>query len=245
MKTCFTCFKKSSTGSRNSFSLIELLVVIAIIAILAAMLLPALNKARVSAKTTNCVGNMKQLTLAVAMYTDTYKRLPPANYSSGVDDPRACQSGINAVGIGLLAKTGMIPGSDPNKYIQLNADGENRPAVFKCPFTDKMGAGAGFVNFADYIYGRDESTNAGGGGYLKGFGKSFTLVPGTRVIMWCYCADHFLRPEKVPPTNWTHSGDSSVFGRLDGSVQTLKYTYAKSVRGTVGATNHEAFLNSL
>ena len=143
MKTRFTNFKKSSTGSRNSFSLIELLVVIAIIAILAAMLLPALNKARVSAKTTNCVGNMKQLTLAVAMYTDTYKRLPPANYSSGVDDPRACQSGINAVGIGLLAKTGMIPGSDPNKYIQLNADGENRPAVFKCPFTDKMGAGAG------------------------------------------------------------------------------------------------------
>lgn len=50
---------------------------------------------------------------------------------------------------------------------------------------------------------------------------------------------------KSPPTNWTHSGDSSVFGRLDGSVQTLKYTYAKSVRGTVGATNHEAFLNSL
>ena len=80
MKTRFTNFKKSSTGSRNSFSLIELLVVIAIIAILAAMLLPALNKARVSAKTTNCVGNMKQLTLAVAMYTDTYKRLPPANY---------------------------------------------------------------------------------------------------------------------------------------------------------------------
>ena len=65
MKTRFTNFKKSSTGSRNSFSLIELLVVIAIIAILAAMLLPALNKARVSAKTTNCVGNMKQLTLAV------------------------------------------------------------------------------------------------------------------------------------------------------------------------------------
>ena len=71
MKTCFTCFKKSSTGSRNSFSLIELLVVIAIIAILAGMLLPALNRARVSARTTNCVGNMKQLTLAVAMYTDT------------------------------------------------------------------------------------------------------------------------------------------------------------------------------
>ena len=244
MKTRFADFKKSLHGQCR-FTLIELLVVIAIIAILAGMLLPALNKARVSARTTNCISNMKQLTLALTLYTDAYQRLPPANYSSGVDDPRACQAASNAVGIGLLAKTGMVPGSDPNKYIQLNADGENRPAVFKCPFTDKMGAGAGFANFADYIYGRDESSNIGGGGYLKGFGKSFTQVPGSRVIMWCYSADHFLRPEKVPPANWTHSGDSSVFGRLDGSAQTLNFRYARNVRATVGASNHEAFLDNL
>ncbi|MFA6930178.1 MAG: type II secretion system protein, partial [Lentisphaeria bacterium] len=59
------------------FTLVELLVVIGIIAILAALLMPALQKAREKAYQTQCINQLKQISLGISMYrNDNRDRFP-------------------------------------------------------------------------------------------------------------------------------------------------------------------------
>ena len=67
----------------KKFTLVELLVVIAIIGILMTMLLPSLSKAREVAKRAVCIGNEKQLSIAVELYSSSNNMFYPAAATNG------------------------------------------------------------------------------------------------------------------------------------------------------------------
>jgi prepilin-type processing-associated H-X9-DG protein/prepilin-type N-terminal cleavage/methylation domain-containing protein len=72
----------------GAFTLIELLVVVGVLALLASLLLPALSKARASARRAKCISNLHQLGLAVQMYWDDHNgdcfRYGPVHTNGGL-----------------------------------------------------------------------------------------------------------------------------------------------------------------
>ncbi|MCI0536697.1 MAG: type II secretion system GspH family protein [Verrucomicrobiales bacterium] len=116
----FTGQRQRCWSRASGFTLVELLVVIAIIGLLAGLLIPAVNRVKHRAKNIACVSQLRQLGMAVRMYTDDHRnRLPSAELlPSSPVNPQSPLPRICDVLAAYVGKAGPVTNSVP---------------VFKCP----------------------------------------------------------------------------------------------------------------
>lgn len=134
--------RRTASYSRG-FTLVELMIVIAITATLIALLLPAIDKARQTAKLTQCMSNQRGLHRAYVTYTLDNRDLPPIVYNGQNAFPAPIASISPKAWYDQLAQYVLEPGSYlVNMGNEITGNNANlsraviRQKVFRCPSTD-------------------------------------------------------------------------------------------------------------
>ena len=166
---------------RRGFTLIELLVVIAIIAVLMGVLLPSLGKARKQAWAIACLNNLRQIGLAMSMYTEANNGFVPRQLDANVK--------------WILV---FVPHLSQGKKLEVND--YRKIDVYQCPAFPKTGMGRGgrfnkdqTLDYSVNTWDMDDPRVEGNGNSLQGPSKITDIRrPGERI----YLADNSSGPSR-------------------------------------------------
>ncbi len=149
-RCCFEGFRTRYLFG-HGFTLVELLVVISIIGVLVALLLPAVQAARESARRNSCMNHLRQQGLAIQSYHGQEGHFP----SGGRLHDIASQTGVSwrVLVLPLLEQTplydkiGPTPNGGATNFIQPQAE---MPVLFRCPSTEPAVVGISSLQISNY-----------------------------------------------------------------------------------------------